>query len=80
MARCMGEISLRDCFNYLDETIFFSSGFGEHLEKLEAVFKCLQECNLKRKCSKCDFLKAGSPTLDTLFLNCLSIYTDSNKK
>ena len=57
MARCMDEINLRDCINYLDETKTSSFGFDEHLERLEAVFKCLQECILKRKGSKCDFFK-----------------------
>ena len=57
MERCMGEMNLRDCLIYPDDIIIFSSGFDEHLEKLEAVFKRLHEHNLKLKGSKCEFFK-----------------------
>ena len=57
MERCMGDINLRDCLIYLDDIIIFSSTFEEHLGHLEAVFKRLQEQNLKLKASKCEFFR-----------------------
>ena len=57
MERCMGDMNLRDCLIYLDDIIIFSSTFDEHLGHLEAVFKRLQEHNLKLKPSKCEFLR-----------------------
>ena len=33
MERCMGEMNQRDCLIYLDDIIFFSSKFEEHLDK-----------------------------------------------
>ena len=57
MERCMGDINLRDCLIYLDDIIIFTSTFEEHLGQLEAVFKRLQEHNLKLKASKCEFFK-----------------------
>ena len=57
MERCMVDMNLRDCLIYLDDIIIFSSTFDEHLGHLEAVFKRLQEHNLKIKPSKCEFLR-----------------------
>ena len=57
MERCMGDLNLRDCLIYLDDIIIFSRTFEEHLGHLEAVFKRLQEHNLKLKPSKCEFLR-----------------------
>ena len=54
MERVMGDINLRDCLIYLDDIIIFSSTFEEHIERLEAVFKRLEEHNLKLKPSKCE--------------------------
>ena len=53
----MGDMNLRDCLIYLDDIVVFSSSFGKHLERLEAVFKRLQINNLKLKASNCEFLK-----------------------
>ena len=58
MERCMGDMNLRDCLIYLDDEIFFSSTFEEHLDRLEAVFTRLQQHNLKLKASKCEFMKS----------------------
>ena len=49
MEKCMGEMNLRDCLIYLDDIVAFSSGFEEHLQKLEAVFKRLHNQTLKLK-------------------------------
>ncbi|MCW4346603.1 MAG: pol polyprotein, partial [Candidatus Thiodiazotropha endolucinida] len=54
MERCMGDLNLQDCLIYLDDIIIFSKTFEEHLEKLEAVFRRLQEHGLKLKPSKCE--------------------------
>ena len=43
MEKCKGEMNLHACLIYLDDTIIFSAGFEEHLEKLEAVFQRLQK-------------------------------------
>ena len=32
MERCMGDLNLRKCHIYLDNIIFFSSNFDDHLE------------------------------------------------
>ena len=53
----MGDINLRECLIYLDEIIAFVSTFEEHLGHSEAVFKRLQEHNLKLKPSKCEFFR-----------------------
>ena len=53
MERCMGELNLRECLNYLDDIIIFSTTFEEHLQRLQAVFERLKEHNLKLKPSKC---------------------------
>ena len=68
MERCMGDINLRDCLIYFDDIITFSSTFEEHLERLQAVFECLQEHNLKLKPSKCELFKERAPTWDMKFL------------
>ena len=50
MERCMGEMNQRDCLFYLDDIIFFSTNFEEHLDK--------SNNHLKLKGSKCDFSKS----------------------
>ena len=51
----MGDMNLRACLIYLDDIIIFSSTFGEHLDRMEAVFSRHQQ--LKLKASKCECLK-----------------------
>ncbi len=51
----MGEMNLRDCLIYLDDIIIYSSSFDQHLERLEAVFKRLDDNFLKLKATKCEF-------------------------
>ena len=53
----MGDMNLRDCLIHLDDIIFFSSTFDEHIERLEVVFQRLQTNNLKLKASKCEFFR-----------------------
>ena len=58
MERCMGDLNLRDCLIYLDDIVIFSNTFEEHVEKLQAVFKRLQEHGLKLKPSKCELFRS----------------------
>ena len=44
--------------NYLDDIMIFSKTWQDHLNHLEEVFKCLQDADLKIKCSKCEFFKS----------------------
>ena len=44
--------------NYLDDIIFFSKSWMDHLEHLKQVFKALQGVDLKIKKSKCKFFKS----------------------
>lgn len=55
MERCMGELHLKECLIYLDDIIIYSKTLDEHFERLEAVFKRLQDAGLKLKGSKCEF-------------------------
>ena len=71
MERCMGEMNLRGCLIYLDDIVAFSSGFEEHLEKLEPVFKRLHDHKLKLKGSKCDFFRSQFPIWVIWFQNML---------
>jgi hypothetical protein len=43
------------CLVYLDDIIIFSKTIPQHLQRLEAVLKCLYGANLKLKLSKCTF-------------------------
>ena len=45
-------------FNYLDDIMIFSKMWHDLLNHLEEVFKCLQDADLKIKCSKCKFFKS----------------------
>lgn len=54
----MGDLNLRDCLIYLDDIIIFSNTVEEHVEKLQAVFRRLQEHGLKRKPSKCESFRS----------------------
>jgi hypothetical protein len=57
MESCMGDLYLTYCLLYIDDIIVFSRTYEEHLERLEAIFKRLQEAGLKLKPSKCKFFK-----------------------
>ena len=57
MEKCLGEYHLDWCLIYLDDVIVFSKTPEEHLERLQKVFKKLQEAGLKLKPSKCEFFK-----------------------
>ena len=59
MERCMGELNLRECLIFLDDILFFSVTFEEHMRRLEAVFSRLHEHGLKLKPSKYEFFKSS---------------------
>ena len=53
MHDCLGDLNIRWCIVYLDDTIIFSDTKEEHLKRLEAVFQKLAAAGLKLKPSKC---------------------------
>ena len=57
--RCMGDMLLRDCLVFIDDILVFSRTFGDHLDRLEAVFSRLQDNGLKLKPSKCELFKTS---------------------
>ena len=57
MEQCFGDLNMKICAIYLDDLIFFSSSFEEHLERLDRVLNRLKECNLKLNPKKCMFLQ-----------------------
>ena len=57
MQSCLGELHLQYCIIYLDDVVVYSRTFQEHLERLEAVFKKLEQAGLKLKPSKCELFK-----------------------
>ena len=59
MEKCMGELHLRECLIFIDDILIFSKTFEEHVKRLEAVFRRLEQHNLKLKPSKCEFFKTS---------------------
>jgi hypothetical protein len=51
------------CLVYLDDILFFSKTFDEHLMRLEKVLQCISKANLKLKLSKCSFCEFSIPIL-----------------
>lgn len=58
MERIFGDQSLNSLLLYLDDIVIFSSSFHQHLQRLELVFKRLQDHNLKLKLEKCHLFQA----------------------
>ena len=54
MENCLGDLNLHWCIIYLDDIVIFSKDPVSHLERLEAVFRKLEEASLKLKPSKCE--------------------------
>ena len=78
MERCMGDMHLQECLIFLDDILIFSSTFEEHLERMESVFKRLDQHNLKLKPSKCEFFKKSVTYLGHLISD-QGISTDPKK-
>ena len=57
MEDCFTGLNLDICFIYLDYVIIFSKTYEEYLERLEQVFKRIEENGLKLSPSKCQFFK-----------------------
>lgn len=45
------------CLLYLDDIIIFAPDFSEHIQRLQRVFDCLREANLRLKPKKCELFK-----------------------
>lgn len=55
MENCLGDLNLNICFIYLDDLIVFSKTFEEHVKRLQSIFQCIRENNLKLSPKKCQF-------------------------
>ena len=55
MEDCLGDLNLRICYIYLDDLIIFSRTFEEHISRLQQVFQCIRDNNLKLSPKKCAF-------------------------
>ena len=44
---CLGSYNMEICIGYLDDLIIFSSSYKEHLERLDLVFRRLEEPGIK---------------------------------
>ena len=53
----MGDMRLKECLNFLDNILIFSSTFEEHIRRIESVLKRLDDHNLRLKPSKCEFFQ-----------------------
>ena len=71
-------LNLEICLAYLDDIIVFSSTPEQHLERLEKVFRRLQEANLKLKPSKCSLMQTEVSFLGHV-VNGSGISTDPEK-
>lgn len=57
MERAMGDLHMRECFTFIDDTIVHGDSFEQHLERLEHVFEKVRQGNLKLNPDKCTFFK-----------------------
>ena len=57
MQSCLGNLHLHYCIIYLDDIIVFSKTLEEHLLRLRAVFKKLNQVRLKLKPFKCELVR-----------------------
>ena len=71
-------LNLDICLVYLVDIIVFSATPDQHLERLECVFRCLQEANLKLKPSKCCLMQTEVSYLGHI-VSGEGISTDSEK-
>ncbi|UYV73410.1 hypothetical protein LAZ67_10003088 [Cordylochernes scorpioides] len=55
MENMLGNLRWRICLCYLDDVIIYSPDFPTHLKRLEAVFRCFRESNLRLNDKKCRF-------------------------
>lgn len=57
MERAMGELHMRECFTFIDDTIVNGRDFNEHLERVRHVFEKVRKNNLKLNPGKCTFFQ-----------------------
>ena len=50
---CLGGLRPNRILAYINDTALFNTSFEQHIEDLEAVFKCLRKSNIPLKASKC---------------------------
>ncbi|UYV75865.1 hypothetical protein LAZ67_13001600 [Cordylochernes scorpioides] len=55
MENMLGNLRWQICLCYLDDDIIYSPDFPTHLKRLEAVFRCFRESNLRLNDKKCRF-------------------------
>ncbi|UYV78615.1 K02A2.6-like [Cordylochernes scorpioides] len=55
MENILGNLRWQICLCYLDDVIIYSPDFPTHLKRLEAVFRCFRESNLRLNDKKCQF-------------------------
>ncbi|GFN82820.1 retrovirus-related pol polyprotein from transposon 17.6 [Plakobranchus ocellatus] len=69
MQSSVNDLVLRIILVYLDDVLVFSSGFDDHIMRLETVFNCLKELGLKLNPEKCQFgenIPGPNSTSDTI--------------
>ncbi|UYV61833.1 hypothetical protein LAZ67_1006770 [Cordylochernes scorpioides] len=55
MENMLGNLRWQICLCYLDDVIIYSPDFPTHLKRLEALFRCFRESNLRLNDKKCRF-------------------------
>ena len=55
MDRILAEFRWQFCIVYIDDVLIYSRSFSEHLQHIDAVFKCFKEAGVVIKPSKCVF-------------------------
>ena len=53
MENCFGDMNMQSCLIYLDDIVFFSRTFEEHVQRLSMVFERLIDAGLKLSPEKC---------------------------
>ena len=78
METCLGDLNLHWSIIYLDDIVIFSQDPASHLERLEAVFRKLEEAGLKLKPSKCELFQQQLAYLGHV-ISAQGIATDEGK-
>lgn len=59
IARCVGEMNLKEVLVFIDDLIIFSSSLEEHEQRLKRVLQRLKEYGLKLAPGKCKFFQTS---------------------
>ena len=57
MEYCLADYRDEFCSPYLDDVIIFSKSFGDHVEHVRKVLRCLKEKGIQLKAKKCELFK-----------------------